>query len=106
MPQCLSVRLLLTVCLLCVWMASAQEQRGPSSDVPSPSPDQDRLTSIIMKDETHCLTGPEIRGERDKPISCYCRDAIANTRYLWKNYLHPIPIEDANLFSIYAALLN
>jgi hypothetical protein len=36
----------------------------------------------IYRDESHCLTSPEIRGDKDAPISCYCRDAIAQARYL------------------------
>jgi hypothetical protein len=41
----------------------------------------------IYKDHSHCLTSPEIRGERDAPISCYCRDAVAQARYVYFMYL-------------------
>lgn len=41
----------------------------------------------IYADESHCLTSPEIRGEKDSPISCYCRDAIVDARYVWQTYL-------------------
>jgi hypothetical protein len=41
----------------------------------------------IYADESHCLTGPEIRSEKDSPISCYCRDAIVDARYVWRTYL-------------------
>ena len=46
-------------------------------------------------DESHCLVGPEIRSDEDNPISCYCRDAIANARYVYFTYL--LPAKDRNL---------
>jgi hypothetical protein len=49
----------------------------------------------IYADESHCLTGPEIRSEKDGPISCYCRDAIVDARYVWQTYL--ITGRDSNL---------
>jgi hypothetical protein len=49
----------------------------------------------ICADETHCLTGPEIRREKDNPISCYCRDAIVDARYIWHTYL--LTGKDTNL---------
>jgi len=50
---------------------------------------QDWLSPLdkIYADESHCLTGPEIRSEKDSPISCYCRDAIVDARYIWHAYL-------------------
>jgi len=41
----------------------------------------------IYADESHCLTGPEIRSDKDSPTSCYCRDAIMDARYIWQTYL-------------------
>jgi hypothetical protein len=41
----------------------------------------------IYRDESHCLTEPEIRGDKDAPISCYCRDAIAEARYVYFTYI-------------------
>ncbi|HEV2195988.1 MAG TPA: hypothetical protein VGR55_10430 [Candidatus Acidoferrum sp.] len=41
----------------------------------------------VYSDESHCLTGPEIRSDKDSPISCYCRDAIVDARYIWHTYL-------------------
>ncbi len=41
----------------------------------------------IYADESYCLTGPEIRSDKDSPTSCYCRDAIMDARYIWQTYL-------------------
>ena len=43
----------------------------------------------VYEDESHCLVGPEIRSESDGPISCFCRDAIVDARYVWQTYLLP-----------------
>jgi hypothetical protein len=56
----------------------------------------------VYMDESHCLTGPEIRTNMDNPISCYCRDAIADARYVHFTYL--LPGKDANLYGTYLTL--
>jgi hypothetical protein len=56
----------------------------------------------IYKDETHCLVGPEIRNEKDKPVSCYCRDALTDARYVYQTYL--LTGKDRNLNGTYLAL--
>ena len=56
----------------------------------------------IYRDESHCLVGPEIRSAADKPISCYCRDAIADARYVRRTYLDIG--KDRNLNGTYLAL--
>ena len=56
----------------------------------------------IYLDESHCLASPEIRGDKDNPISCYCRDAIADARYVYFTYL--LPGKDANLHGIFLTL--
>lgn len=50
---------------------------------------QDSTTEMdkIYADESHCLTLPEIRSEKDNSISCYCRDAIAEARYVYHTYV-------------------
>ncbi len=50
---------------------------------------QDKSINLdeVYRDESHCLVDPEIRSAVDKPISCFCRDAIANARYVWETYL-------------------
>jgi hypothetical protein len=30
----------------------------------------------VYSDESHCLVAPEIRGNKDNPNSCYCRDGV------------------------------
>jgi hypothetical protein len=37
----------------------------------------------LYADESHCLASPEIRSDKDNPISCFCRDTIADARYLY-----------------------
>ncbi|MGA3193309.1 MAG: hypothetical protein ABSD73_12550 [Candidatus Bathyarchaeia archaeon] len=58
----------------------------------------------VYSDESHCLIDPEIRGESDKPNSCYCRDAIVNARYVYQNYV--ITEKDQNLNGVHLALLD
>jgi len=50
----------------------------------------------VYMDESHCLIGPEICTNMDNPISCYCRDAIADARYVHFTYL--LQGKDANLY--------
>jgi len=54
----------------------------------------------IYADESHCLTGPEIRSEKDNPISCYCRDAIVDAQYVYHTYgfsMEKMDFKDPNL---------
>ena len=44
------------------------------------------LTSPMDKvymDESHCLTAADIRSDNDNGVSCFCRDAIADARYVY-----------------------
>jgi hypothetical protein len=56
----------------------------------------------IYGDESHCLTAPEIRGEKDKRYSCYCRDALADAAYVYRTYI--ITGKDRNLNGAYLGL--
>ncbi|MDP9267749.1 MAG: hypothetical protein M3P27_05415 [Acidobacteriota bacterium] len=56
----------------------------------------------VYQDESHCLVGPEIRGTGDQPISCYCRDAIVDARYVYTTYL--LTGKDTNLNGAYLSL--
>jgi hypothetical protein len=56
------------------------------------------------KDESHCLTTPEIRGESDNSLSCFCRDAVADARYLYQTYLSTQ--KDQNLNGAYLQLVS
>src|SRR5271169_1055481 len=43
---------------------------------------------MIYGDQSHCLTLLEIRGAKDNPISCYCRDSLVDAQYLFTNYFN------------------
>lgn len=49
----------------------------------------------VYRDESHCLIGAEMSSNGDSPGSCYCRDAIADGRYVYFTYL--FPAKDRNL---------
>ncbi|MGA2958311.1 MAG: hypothetical protein ABSF48_21610 [Thermodesulfobacteriota bacterium] len=56
----------------------------------------------VYSDTSRCLVAPEIRGKKDNPISCYCRDAIMDARYMYENYL--LTGKDRNLNGAYLTL--
>lgn len=56
----------------------------------------------VYKDESHCLTSADMRGERDNPISCFCRDAIVDARYVYVTYI--LPAKDRNLKGVFLRL--
>ncbi len=58
----------------------------------------------LYRDESHCLTAPEVRGDKDLPISCFCRDAIADARYVYFTYL--LSGKDPNLSGVYFTLVG
>lgn len=59
----------------------------------------------VYADESHCLVSPEIRSEKDNPISCFCRDAIIEARYLYFKYVTAdSPNSDPNLRGPFLAL--
>jgi hypothetical protein len=59
----------------------------------------------IYMDESHCLVGPEIRSDNDNPISCFCRDAIVEARYLYFTYVTVnSPHSDPNVRGPFLAL--
>lgn len=54
----------------------------------------------IYSDQSHCLTGTEIRSEKDNAISCYCRDAIVDAHYVYHTYgfsIEKMDFKDPNL---------
>jgi hypothetical protein len=55
----------------------------------------------VYRDESHCLTAADMRGDQDKRISCFCRDAIIDARYLYR-YLS----KDSNLSGVFLAMLD
>ncbi len=56
----------------------------------------------VYTDESHCLTSADMRGDKDNAISCYCRDAIANARYVYFAYF--LTHKDDNFAGIFLAL--
>jgi hypothetical protein len=114
-PKTLTL-LILTLGLVFALSARAQQathESNPTSRsiqkahqvLPPPLPHAHDWPTAMQKvymDESHCLTGPEIRGNKDNPISCYCRDAIADARYVHFTYL--LPGKDANLYGTFIAL--
>jgi len=58
----------------------------------------------VYSDENHCLTAADMRGNEDMAISCYCRDAIADARYVYHTYL--LPGKDRNLGGPFLVLLD
>jgi hypothetical protein len=65
---------------------------------------QDWATALdkIYMDESHCLVAPEIRSDKDNPISCFCRDAVADARYVYSTYI--LSGKDRNLNGTFLAL--
>jgi len=59
---------------------------------------------MVYSDQSHCLVAPEIRGKKDNPISCFCRDAIIDAHYVYENYL--LTEKDRNLKGVYLTLVD
>jgi hypothetical protein len=52
----------------------------------------------IYADESHCLTDPDMRGDQDLRLSCWCRDALVDLRYVYETYVNlSSPKHDANM---------
>lgn len=60
--------------------------------------------AMVYSDQSHCLVAPEIRGKKDNSISCFCRDAIMDARYVYENYL--LTEKDKNLNGVYLTLVD
>jgi hypothetical protein len=56
------------------------------------------------RDESHCLTIADMRGEKDNAISCFCRDAIVDSRYVYFTYVKLQ--KDPNLNGVFLALVD
>ena len=59
---------------------------------------------MVYSDESHCLVAHEIRGQDDNSISCFCRDAIMDARYVYENYL--LTQRDTNLNGVFLTLVE
>jgi hypothetical protein len=55
--------------------------------------------NTIYKDQSHCIVAPELRGEEENRISCYCRDSIVDARYVYGTYV--LEGKDRNLNGAY-----
>ena len=75
------------------------QRLGGSGEKESNDPN---MMDKIYKDESHCLTSPEIRNDKDSAISCFCRDAVEDARYVYLTYIHSG--KDKNLNGAYLAL--
>ena len=73
-------------------------QSAKASVVPGAFSDLDK----VYRDETHCLTDADMRGDQDMRISCWCRDAVVDSRYVYATYL--LPGKDPNLNGTFLAL--
>ncbi len=77
---------------------------------PHTLPDAHRIANATptmdeaYRDESHCLTLSDVRSDEDAPISCYCRDAIADARYVYFTYL--LSGKDQNLNGAFLALYD
>jgi hypothetical protein len=76
----------------------AKNDVGPANARPANSTNMNE----VYRDESHCLTSPDMRGDQDNPISCYCRDAILMARYVYFTYL--LPAKDDNLSGVFLVL--
>ena len=77
-------------------IAVTQSSRGQG--LPPPTNTGFSGLDKIYTDEGHCLTDADIRSDNDMPISCWCRDAIADLRYVYSNYFEfRSPRRDVNM---------
>ncbi len=60
--------------------------------------------NAIYEDESHCLTAFEIPTDREMALSCWCRDALVDARYVYQTYIGTG--KDRNLTGTYLALLD
>ena len=70
----------------------------------NPTPQAQLKLDEIYTDDGHCLVGPEIRSSKDNAISCYCRDALVDLRYVYQTYL--LTGKDSNLNGAYLGLFS
>lgn len=83
----------LTFSFILVWHSSSLAGKGNMNKM-----------DMAYSDESHCLVAPEIRGKNDNPISCFCRDAIMDARYVYQNYV--LTGKDKNLNGVYLTLVD
>ncbi len=92
----------LFIVMVCCLTAGAQT-KSTNSDTGAfgiPLTDLDK----VYRDESHCLTEADMRGDKDMPISCFCRDALVDARYVHFEYL--LSFKDRNLNGAFLHLLS
>ena len=72
---------------------TAQAQK----DSPVPQTGLFSRLDAVYYDQTHCLTAADMRGEQDMRMSCWCRDAIVDARYVYFTYVRFGSKYDANM---------
>lgn len=88
------MRTIATVILFFAGFAFGQAKNDAASAKSGTASTKNTMNQIY-EDVSHCVTEPEIRGEKDAPISCYCRIAISDARYVYFTYL--LAAKDTNL---------
>jgi len=86
-----------TFCTLLFCLGAAWGQLPPPKDLPAPNSYKNGQPAMneVYRDESHCLTEADVRSDRDSQITCQCRDAIMDARYIYFTYL--LPARDGNL---------
>lgn len=93
---------LVLVLMLFAGIAFGQAKKDAPPANSGPASATTSTMNEIYQDESHCLTEPEIRGDKDAPISCYCRDAISEARYVYFTYV--LSGKDRNLNGVFLHL--
>jgi hypothetical protein len=65
---------------------------------------QENGSNKIYDDQSHCLLDFERRSDNDIPISCYCKNAIAEARYV--HYTYVLSGKDPNLTGVALSLMD
>jgi hypothetical protein len=90
--------------VILIWACEGMSFGQSTKDSTNNEYKSDAVTNLdkIYWDQSHCLAMPEIRSDRDASITCYCRDAIEEARYIYFTYL--LPGKDRNLNGPFLAL--
>lgn len=82
---------LIALLALCLAGTVHAQDVGPNSDLQK-----------IYADESHCLLDNELRNVDDQALSCSCRDALVQARYIYKTYF--TTGKDPNLDGVYVEM--
>jgi hypothetical protein len=86
------------LCVGLVLIAMAEQSSGFGLNL------QRQPTSLeaVYRDESRCLTSADMRGDQDMHMSCWCRDAIVDARYVYFTYV--LGRKDPNLNGVFLSL--